>query len=165
MGNTSSSQSLPAGKIGYVANMLGSHDARTIHSDIFENLIEVDILLGVRVDQIVEVVPGDGQDRLAVHFGIVQAVEQMDATRAGSGHADAEPASVLGIGTGHERGSFLVSHLQKTNFLLALPRSDSMMPLIPSPGNPNMISTPQCSNASAKMSPPVLAMIASFTFE
>ena len=59
--------------------------------------------------------PGDGQHRLAVELGVVQAVEQMNAARAGSRQADAELAGVLGIGAGHERRRFFVAHLDEAD--------------------------------------------------
>ena len=64
--------------------------------------------------------PGDGQHRLAVQLGVVEAVEQVDAARAGGGQADAQPAGVLGVAAGHERRRLLVAHLDEADRVLAL---------------------------------------------
>jgi hypothetical protein len=46
-------------QIRYVRHVGAAHDARVEDGDILEQAIEVNILLGMRVDQIVECVPGD----------------------------------------------------------------------------------------------------------
>ena len=109
-----------AGQIGDVADVRRSHDALVIGGHVHEDPVQVDVLLGVGADQVVKGMAGDGQHRLAVHLGIIKAVEQMDAAGAGSGQADAEPAGVLGIGAGHEGGRFLVAHLDEADLVLAL---------------------------------------------
>src|SRR5438552_1929969 len=80
------------------------------------------LMMGVGVDQVVVVVAGDGQDRLAVHLGVIQAIEEVDAARAAGSQAATQPAGVLGIAAGHERRRFLVPHLQEANPVLARPQ-------------------------------------------
>ena len=68
-----------------------------VDAHVHEKLVELDVLLRVRVDQVVELKAGDRQHRLAVELGVVEAVEQMNAARAGGGQADAELAGVFGV--------------------------------------------------------------------
>ena len=64
--------------------------------------------------------PGDREHRLAVELGVVQAVEQVDPARPGGREADAQLAGELGVAAGHERGRFLVAHLDEADLVLAL---------------------------------------------
>ena len=68
--------------MGHVLDVRQAHHAGAVDRDVHEDAVEIDILLGVRVDQVVEVMPGDGEHRLAIHLGVVQAIEQMDAAGA-----------------------------------------------------------------------------------
>ena len=89
----------------------------------------------------------------------------MNAAGPGGGQADAKPAGIFGISAGHEGGGFLVPHPCKaTNLLLALPQRlhDAVNTIARETEYDNHAPVFQY---SAKMSPPVLAMIASFTFE
>ena len=74
----------------------------------------------MRVDQIVKVMPGDRQHRLAVEFGVVKTVQQMNAAGSGSGQTDAELTGVFSVAAGHERRRLFVAHLDEANFVLAL---------------------------------------------
>jgi hypothetical protein len=58
-----------------VLDVRGSHDAGRVDAHVLEHPIEIDILLGVCVDQVVEMMPGDGDDGLPVHLGVVEAVQ------------------------------------------------------------------------------------------
>lgn len=77
-------------------------------------------MLRMRVDQVMIVVPGDGQHRLAVELGIVESVEQVNAPRPGRCQANAKLARVFGIGASHECRRLFVAHLDKTDTLSAL---------------------------------------------
>ena len=70
-------------------------------------------------EQVVELQAGDGEHRLAVELGVVEAVEQVDAAGPGGGEADAELAGPFGIGAGHEGRRFLVPHLDEADLVLA----------------------------------------------
>ena len=72
----------------------------------------------MRVDQIVKMVSGDRQHRLAVHLGIVQTVEEVNAARPGRSQADTEPAGVFGVGARHKRGRFFMADLDEPNTIL-----------------------------------------------
>ena len=62
--------------------------------------------------------PGDGQHRLAVQLGVVQAVQQVDAARARGRQAHAQASGELGVAAGHERGGFFVPHMDETDLVL-----------------------------------------------
>src|SRR5581483_3751712 len=64
---------------------------------------------------------GDGEHRLVVELGVVNAVQQVDSARSRGREADAEPAGELGIGAGGESGRFLVSHLHEFDLVLPDP--------------------------------------------
>ena len=111
----------------------------------------------MRIDQIVKVMAGDRENRLAVELRIVQAVEQMDAARPRGRQADTQLAGVFGVGAGHEGRRFLVAHLDEADSSCRL-RSASMMPLMPSPGRPKITSTPHSAIVSIKISAAVCFM-------
>jgi hypothetical protein len=48
-----------------------------------------------------------------VELGVVEAVEEMDRTRATGGHADAQLAGELGVSARHERGHLLMPYLDE----------------------------------------------------
>ncbi len=62
-----------------------------------------------------------GQHRLAIHLGVVEAIEEMNRTGAGGGDTAAEPAGVLRVRARHEGGGFLVPHLHESHLLLMNP--------------------------------------------
>jgi hypothetical protein len=55
------------------------HDALVVGGNVHEELVQVHILLVMGADQVVEGMTRDGQDRLPVALGIVQAIEQVNA--------------------------------------------------------------------------------------
>jgi hypothetical protein len=120
VGDAAAGQRVPAGEVGHVADVFGPHDARTVNGHVREDAVQVEVLLRVRVDEVVEVVAGDCQDGLAVHLRIVQAVEEVDAPGAGRRQADTKPAGVLGVGASHERCRLLVPHLDEADLVLSL---------------------------------------------
>ena len=147
-----------AGLLDDVLDMRGAHDPHRISGRVHEQFVERDVLLGEGFDQIVVLRAGDREHRLIVELGVVDAVQQVDAAGAGGREADAELAGELGIGAGGECGRLLVPHLDELDLVLPL-RSASNTPLIPSPGIPKIVSTPQLMRVSTRMSPPVLAMV------
>ena len=77
------------------------------------------VLLAVGIHQVVVLVPGDGEDGLAVHLGVVQAVQEVEGAGARGRQAHAEFPGELGIAAGHERGGLLVAHLDEADPVLA----------------------------------------------
>src|SRR5437867_1372682 len=65
-------------------------------------------------------VPGNGKNRLAIQFCIVESVEQVNAAGSGSCQTDTEAAGVLGKATGHKCSVFFMANLNKANLLLSL---------------------------------------------
>ena len=53
-----------AGEVDDVLDVRRAHDPRVVDRDIHEQLVELDILLGVRVHQVVELHAGDRQHGL-----------------------------------------------------------------------------------------------------
>ena len=76
-------------------------------------------MLGVGVDEVVVMVPGDGQHRLTIHLGVIEPVQKVHPSRSGGRQAHPQPAGIFGIGTGHEGCRFLMTHLNKADLILA----------------------------------------------
>src|SRR5436190_22543062 len=108
-----------ASQMGDVFDVFRPHDSRIVNRDIHEYAVKIDVLLRVRLDQIVEVMAGDRQDRLPVELGVVQSIKQMDAPRTGGRQADAQFAGEFRITAGHEGRRFLVPDLHEANFVLS----------------------------------------------
>ena len=102
-----------------VLGVLRAHDAGIVDADIHVQFVELDVLLRVGMQEVVELEPGDGEHRLPVELGVVEAVEQMDAARTGRCQTDTELSRPLGIGAGVERRSLLVTDLNEANLVLA----------------------------------------------
>lgn len=67
------------------------------------------------MDQVVELHSSQRHHGHAVQLGVVEPVEEMDATRAVGGQAAAEPTGELRVATGHECGCLFVTHLHETH--------------------------------------------------
>src|SRR5688500_16041284 len=80
-----------AGKIRRWLDMAWPHDPHTVGSDIREDSIQINVLLGMGADEIVIMMAGDGENRLPIQFGVVQPIEQVQTTGARRGEADAQP--------------------------------------------------------------------------
>ena len=134
------------------------HHALVVDGDVHEQLVEIHVLLVMGADQIVKGVAGDRQHRLAVELRIVKSVQQVNAAGAGGREADAQASGEFGVAAGGERGGFLMPHLDELHLSWCV-RKASKMPLMPSPGNPKIVSTPQSASLLIKMSPTVSAMV------
>ena len=99
--------------------MLRAHDAAVVDADVHEQFVELDVLLRERVQEIVELQPGDGENRLLVQVRVVQPVQQVNAAGPRGGDADAEPARPFRIGAGGESGRLFVADLDKADIVLA----------------------------------------------
>jgi hypothetical protein len=82
VGDPAAGQGGPAGVVGDVLDVGDAHHAGVVDRHVGEHAVEVHVLLGARVDQVVKVVAGDSQDRLAVELGVVEAVQRGAARRA-----------------------------------------------------------------------------------
>ena len=95
---------------------------------IFEQRLQIDFLLILAADGGGGRLPDDGDDRLVVHLGVVQAVEQVDRARPAGGHADADRAGELGVRARHERRQLFVPGLDEARLVpvLAQAREDAV---------------------------------------
>jgi len=103
-----------------VFNVRRSHDARVVNADVHEQLVELDILLGVGVHEVMILQAGDGEHWRAVELGVVEPVQQMNSTRTRGGEAHAQPSGEFGIAACHQRRRLLMAHLHEADAILAL---------------------------------------------
>ncbi|HEX3943765.1 MAG TPA: hypothetical protein VHW69_06740 [Rhizomicrobium sp.] len=109
-----------AGLFGDILHVRGAHYAFVVYADVHEELVERDVLLGVGADEVVELHAGDGENGLAVHFGVVEAVQKVDAAGSGGRDARADFAGEFCPGASHEGGRFFVPRLNESDALLIL---------------------------------------------
>src|SRR5437588_4439445 len=100
-----------------VLYMCRSHNAFVKNGDIHEELVESDILLSQRANEIVKLKSGDRQYWLVIELGIVQTIQKMNPAWPRCGKTDAEFAGELCVTTRHKSSCFFVTHLNETNFL------------------------------------------------
>ena len=98
--------------------------------DVLEQRRQVDFLLVVAAEGRAALLADDGDHRLMVELGVIQAVEQMDGARAGSGQADADFTGELGMAGGHEGRHFLVPRLDEGYLVLAAKGADNAVDAI-----------------------------------
>lgn len=91
-----------------------------LERQVRENPVQVHVLLGEGVNQIMEVVTRDREHRRSIHLGIVEPVEQMESAGAGCAETDPQLAGVLGVSACHKGGGFFMAHLDEPNLLLTL---------------------------------------------
>jgi hypothetical protein len=113
VGDAAVLQRRPTGQVGDVLDVGRAHHARVVLGHVDEQAVELHVLLGVGVDEVVVRHARDGQHRLAVELGVVQAVEQVDATRTGRGQAHPEAPRELRVRARHEGGRLLVADLHE----------------------------------------------------
>ena len=99
--------------------MCGTHDSRVVLRDVHEYLVQFDVLLREGMNQIVVMHPGNGENRLAISFGVVQPIQKVNASRARGRQTDAQFARVLGVCARHERRRFFMANLNEPNPILA----------------------------------------------
>ena len=98
----------------------GTHDPLVVGGDIHEQLVEIDILLIARADQVGKRVARNGKHGLTVALGVIQAVEQVNAARAGRRHANAEISGEFRVAACGEGGCLFVPHLHIFQLALVL---------------------------------------------
>ncbi len=92
-----------------------AHHVHVLVSDILEQRDEIDFLLIVAAKRRTLLLTDDGDHRLVVGFGVVEAVQKMNGTRAGSRQAHADFSGELRVRARHERRKLLVTRLHETN--------------------------------------------------
>src|ERR1700734_3225582 len=123
MRNGSASQCSLDCLIDYVDKVGWTHHSLVVCSDIHIQLVEIDILLIVRADQVVKGMARNSQDRLQVAFGVIKTIQQMNASGTGGCKANSQTASELGVAASGEGGRFFVPHLDKSQFVLVRAQS------------------------------------------
>ena len=104
----------------HILHVSRAHHAFVVDRDVHEELVQRDVLLGGGANQVVKLQAGDGQHGLRVQFGVVEAIEKMDAAGSGSGDAGSQASSELGPGARHKGRRFLMAHLDEANLVLPL---------------------------------------------
>ena len=95
--------------------MSRSHDPLVIRSDIHKDLVERHVLLIMRADQVMKGVAGDCQDGLAIEFGVIETVQQMQPARSRRRETDPKFVRKLCITTGSEGSRFFMTDLDDGN--------------------------------------------------
>ena len=121
MGHAAIAERVLDGRIHDVVDMHWPHDALVVDGNIHKDFGQIDILLIVGANQVMKGMPRDRQHRLIVHLGVIETVEQMDATRARGRQTDAQPSGILGVAACREGRRFLVSHLDESYLVLVRP--------------------------------------------
>src|SRR5688572_4830406 len=65
-----------AGQIGDILYVGSTHHSGVVNGNVTEYAIKVHVLLSMRIDKIVKVVSGQSEYRLAIQFGVIEAVQQ-----------------------------------------------------------------------------------------
>jgi hypothetical protein len=102
--------------------MRGTHDPLVIDGDVFKKPVERHILLRVRSNQIVKLQTRNSEYRLAIQFRVIETVQEVYASGAGSRNTTPELSSKLGVAAGHERGCLFMPRLDKPDALLVYPK-------------------------------------------
>ena len=89
-------------QVDHVLDARRVHDPRVVLAHVDEESIQLDVLLGVGIDEIRDRQPGDGEDGLPVQLGVVEPLEEVDAPRPRRGETDAQAAGELGVAARHE---------------------------------------------------------------
>jgi hypothetical protein len=74
VGYASVGQRRPASQIRNILDVVRTHNARVVGRHIDEKLVQLDILLAVRVDEVVVLKSGDRQHRLSIQFRVIKTV-------------------------------------------------------------------------------------------
>jgi hypothetical protein len=120
MRHTMPARSGSAGELHHVFHMRRPHNAGVVDTNIHEQLVELDVLLGVGVHKVVILQASDGEHGRAVELGVVEPVQQMNATWTRGGEVNAQSPGELGIAAGHQSRRLLMTYLHEADTVLAL---------------------------------------------
>jgi hypothetical protein len=130
--------------VAHLRRIHGSLHERT--SNIFEQRLQVDVLLVTTTDGHLRLLAHDGNDWLVIQRRIVQSIQQVDGTGPGGTQADAGLSGVFGVGAGHQRRELFVGWLDEARLVArALDAPDDSIDAIA--GVPNTRVTPQAAAA------------------
>ena len=80
--------------------------------------MEVDLLLVRAAHGRRRGLADDGDHRLVVHLGVVEAIQEVNGAGAGGGEAHADLARELRVAAGHERGHLFVARLDEATAVI-----------------------------------------------
>ena len=109
------------------------HGDAIFAGDILEERLQIDFLLILAADRGRRGLADDGDDRLVIHLGVVEAVEQVDRAGAAGGHADADRAGEFRVAQAMNAASSSCRAWMKRG-LSPFFRRPARRPLMPSPG-------------------------------
>lgn len=156
MRNAAIGKRCPTLQIGDGLKMFDPHDARVVSGDASEQLVEFDVLLRMSTEQVVVAKPGCRQDRRAIELGVVKSFRR--SIPPGPDVARHTPRRPVNFAYAQAMKAAASSCLTLTKRTVSCFRSSaSTTPLIPSPGSPKTVSTPQAPNLSMRMSAAVLS--------
>ena len=93
----------------------GSSLLNEIAGDVLEQRREVNLLLIMAADRATRLLADDGQDRLVIEAGIIEASHKMRCAGTGGGNAYTQFARKLGVSRCHESGHLLMPGLNELN--------------------------------------------------
>src|SRR4051812_20663060 len=100
-----------------------THDAFVIDGYVYKQAVKRDVLLGMGSNQVVKLESRDREHRLAVQFGVVQPIQQVNASGPGGRYTNTQSAGELCVPARHERRGFLMPRLDESNLVLRLAQS------------------------------------------
>ncbi|HVJ77973.1 MAG TPA: hypothetical protein VM620_09070 [Hyphomicrobium sp.] len=71
-----------ASEIDDVFGVGRSHDTRIVDGDVHEQFVEFHVLLGVCVEQVMELQTRNGQHRRTIELRVIEAIEKMNSAGA-----------------------------------------------------------------------------------
>ena len=92
----------------------GGH--RRLHKfrgNIFEEALQIDFLLIRTAHRQARRLSDDRYDRLMIELRVIEAIEKVNRSGTGSGHAHSDFSRELRVRARHERGHFFVAHLDE----------------------------------------------------
>jgi hypothetical protein len=118
--NATVGQGGAAGEVDHVLDVGRAHDARAVLGYVAKQVVGLDVLLGMRRDQVVIRHAGDREHRRLVELGVVERVQQVHGAGARRGQTHAQTSRELGVRARHEGGGLLVSYLHEAQAVLPL---------------------------------------------
>ena len=106
----------PVDEVPYLVG--GRDHVDVLVRDVLEQRQQVDLLLIVAAERRASLLADDGDHRLVVELGVVEAVEQVDRARPRRGEADADLPGELRVAACHEGGHLLVAGLNELDSIL-----------------------------------------------
>src|SRR5438876_4702811 len=107
--------------VQHIHHVIGAGNPLVVGGNVHVKLVEIDVLLIMRTDQVVKRVSGDGEHGLSVALSVVETVQQMNSARTRGRQAHAKSAGIFRVAAGRESGGFLVPDLDEPDLVLIRP--------------------------------------------